>query len=501
MDLPLAWCEVCLCGRTFSSPQAYSYHRRGCQKTKKRLSGALEKAKGIWQAKKRQKTEGKASNETSAGPSDLNITPLPASNATQEVSSLPENFSPHGINDYHQDAAGPTVMDFEDLVQAAMESEDVDQPLLKRRRRRENRQLPKRYRDVLPQPAEALPPTPQSPQNAAHPEPVTLPPTHEVVPTALPSAPTRVSKILNSARNIFGLFRQYHATRFPEHDPDVNTASDDLVKELLPDPSPSVLDPYKPYPNQSSYLLGEWYWNDGVKKSQSSFKNLISIVGHPDFQAQDVGGTNWTCINRELGGVLWGGEEENEEGWEDEKINEGWHETPIKIKVPFNRLMKHPGQAEFEVGKLHHRKLTSVIREKILSPSSHPHLHFEPYKLYWEPNETSQPARVHGELYSSDAFIDAHDDLQNAPGEPGCELPRVVVGLMFASDGTQLTAFSNAKLWPVYLTFGNESKDRRSKPSCHAFEHIAYFQTVRIALVDSFCETLKLFHIIASRLL
>jgi hypothetical protein len=398
-------------------------------------------------------------------------------------------------------------MDFEDLVQTAMESEDVDQPLLKRRRRRENRQLPKRYRDVLPQPAAALPPTSQSLQNTAHSEP-TPPPTHEVVPTTSSSALTRVPKVLNSAHNIFGLFRQYHATCFPEHDPDANTTSDDLAKVPLPDPSSSALtDPYKPYPNQSSYLLGEWYWNDGVKKSQSSFKNLINIVGHPEFLAQDVAGTNWTRINWELSGVLWGDRdssndrEENEEGWEDEKINRGWHETPIKIKVPFNRLMKQPGQAEFEVGKLHHRKLTSVIREKILSPSSHPHLHFEPYKLYWQSNKTSQPARVHGELYSSDAFIDAHNSLQNAPGEPGCELPRVVVGLMFASDGTQLTAFSDAKLWPVYLTFGNESKDRRSKPSCHAFEHIAYFQTVGTTLVDSCCKTLKLFYLIASRLI
>jgi len=34
---------------------------------------------------------------------------------------------------------------------------------------------------------------------------------------------------------------------------------------------------------------------------------------------------------------------------------------------------------------------------------------------------------------------------------------------MFASDGTQLTSFSTAKLWPIYLMIGNESKDWRSK--------------------------------------
>jgi hypothetical protein len=102
MDLPAAWCEVCLCGRSFSSPQAYSFHKRGCKETKKRLSGALEKAKEVWQAKKRQRTEAKASNEISPGPSNLDVTPPPVSDAasTQEVSHLSELFSPHGVNHY-----------------------------------------------------------------------------------------------------------------------------------------------------------------------------------------------------------------------------------------------------------------------------------------------------------------------------------------------------------------------------------------------------------------
>lgn len=75
-------------------------------------------------------------------------------------------------------------------------------------------------------------------------------------------------------------------------------------------------------------------------------------------------------------------------------------------------------------------------------------------------------------------FVDAHHTLQDSPGEPGCNLPKVIVALMFASDGTQLTAFSNAKLWPLYLAIGNELKYRQTKPSCGAFEHVAYFESV-----------------------
>jgi len=49
---------------------------------------------------------------------------------------------------------------------------------------------------------------------------------------------------------------------------------------------------------------------------------------------------------------------------------------------------------------------------------------------------------------------------------------------MFWSDATHLTNFSDAKLWPLYLFFGGDSKYLRCKPSCHLCEHIAYFQTV-----------------------
>jgi hypothetical protein len=116
----------------------------------------------------------------------------------------------------------------------------------------------------------------------------------------------------------------------------------------------------------------------------------------------------------------------------------------------------------------------SVIREKITRPSTHPRLHFEPYEYFWQPNNTTESVRVYGELYTLEAFFEAHHVLQDSPREPGCELPRVILGLKLASDGTRLTTFSSAKLCPVYLGIGNESKDRNQ-----AFEHVAYLEEVR----------------------
>jgi hypothetical protein len=57
MELPPAWSQSCICGHMFSVPQAYTCHKCSCQKTKKRFSSALEKAKEVWQVKKRRKME------------------------------------------------------------------------------------------------------------------------------------------------------------------------------------------------------------------------------------------------------------------------------------------------------------------------------------------------------------------------------------------------------------------------------------------------------------
>jgi Plavaka transposase len=364
----------------------------------------------------------------------------------------------------------------------ANDYEDLDRSLAQRRGRREHRQLPKRYRDVLPEPL---------PLMSTQIGPVTSPPitAAPALPQALSAVLFPVRKILKSTSNVFGLFRQYHAISFPDHDPNENIVSDDLIDSSL-DTHP--VETYHPYPNQSSFLLGEWYWNDGVQKSQSSFQNLLKIVGHPGFRPEDVAGLNWHSIDAQLSGDRPFDSLDDEGSWQDERADGDWVKTPITIKVPFHKRMLHPGEKVFDAGILHHRKLVPVIREKITSTSTHPHLHFEPYGLYWQPKESSKPVRVYGELYTSEAFIEVHHELQRATREPGCDLARVVVGLMFASDGTQLANFSNAKLSPVYLGFGNESKDRRSKPSCKAFEHIAYFETVSMVLFFQVCVGVNL---------
>ena len=52
---------------------------------------------------------------------------------------------------------------------------------------------------------------------------------------------------------------------------------------------------------------------------------------------------------------------------------------------------------------------------------------------------------------------------------------------MLWSDAMQLTTFGMAKLWPLYIYMGSESKYMHCQPSANLCSHAAYFHTVSLA--------------------
>jgi hypothetical protein len=361
-------------------------------------------------------------------------------------------------------------------------ADDSQMTLLERRHwtQRSNRQqLPLRFRDLIPQPPPPLP--------LAHQEPIASQDSlsssvrtddHQMVTNSRPSLAHRLSsglrRIFRTPRNIFGLSRQYETTELPPFDPEEHITLQDL-SNIPVRPSPSDPKAFYPYPNRSAFELGYWHWIGGTNRSQQSFRDLMDVICDPEFHLADVQNINWDRINQELG------TDDDTGEWLDDDA--GWTQTPVTISVPYQKRRGIPsepgaGPRNYTVEDFHHRTLVSVIKEKISRLGECHQFHFEPYELHWQRNSKVGPIRVQGELYTSPSFIDAHRELQNSPGEPGCDLSRVVIALMFWSDGTQLTTFGKAKLWPLYAYFGNESKYCRCKPTCHLCEHVAYFQTV-----------------------
>jgi hypothetical protein len=292
-----------------------------------------------------------------------------------------------------------------------------------------------------------------------------------------------VRSVFRTPPNIFGLVRQYFSSKVPSHDPEEFVTIADL--SFIPGNSEAIEEshtlaastsdsPYHPYPNRSSFELGGWYWNQGLQKSQGDYAKLLQILGSSSFNTADVRSTCWKKINTQLGINEY---DEGEDEWEDEDA--GWKRTAVTIQVPFSRTTERPGPRLHEVAHLYHRSLVSVLREKLANARDDKLFHYEPYQLRWAPPHLDGEVSIYGDLYTSAAFHDAYSNLQESPGEPECNLPRVIAGLMFWSDATQLTSFGDAKLWPTYMYFGNESKYRRCKPSCNLSNHVAYFESVR----------------------
>jgi hypothetical protein len=71
MDVDTGFLQTCICGRTFSEHNRYNYHRRSCKTSKKRLSGALEKAKELWAGRKRRRIHERDDRMSSIGEQSL----------------------------------------------------------------------------------------------------------------------------------------------------------------------------------------------------------------------------------------------------------------------------------------------------------------------------------------------------------------------------------------------------------------------------------------------
>ncbi|KAH7904408.1 hypothetical protein BJ138DRAFT_1138545 [Hygrophoropsis aurantiaca] len=430
--------RTCVCGRSFFQPNAFSTHERSCSRTKKRLSGALVKAKELWSSRKRQRVMIQAANESG---SEIARATAPIEDVSQ--SDLALEAVDQSVN---QNAICPS---------STNSNDDPGLSLAECRPRRENRRMPQRYRDVLPHQLSAPPPPGTNPPVPSPNLPAAI--LQSQVSGADASPPTIIPRLLETARNKFGLFRRFVGDKFPSHDPEEYATATEPTNppSLLPQPSLNADTniSYHPYPNHNSFRLGEWYWNGSAQKSKASFKELLDIIKDPDFDTKDIEDTNWRQVDQ----LLADGDSEDE--WIG--LNAAnWTNTPITLSVPFSKKSTTPGPKDFVAGEFYHRSIVSPQRS----------------------GATQDAIQVHGELYTSPAFIDAHNNVQNLPGEPGCDRPRVIIALQFWSDSTHLTSFGNAKLWPLYLWFGNESKYRRCKPSCHLCNHVAYFQP----LPDSF---------------
>jgi hypothetical protein len=335
-----------------------------------------------------------------------------------------------------------------------------------RRQPLRNRRMPLRYRDILPTGLPSLPQVPGQPPDeeeqteAARPRRVIL----------------HVRERLETQPNVFGLFKKYFNR--PTTDPDgeltleilAGLALPETSAEDCPEPDSNARSPYYPFPNATTYLLSHFYLETiSGQRSAADLDRLIEVIQDRSFIPHELKGFSVMKMNKLL---------DKMDTHPDEDVA-GWHrDVAVVIQVPEGRKnWSQPTGRAFTVPGLHYRSIPSIIKEVF---SKDTNIHYTPFELWWQPDPSQAAERVYSDIYCSKAFEDAHRDvwLSQQGRESACVHESAVAALMVWSDSTHLAQFGTAKLWPIYLYFGNHAKWFRARPSAHLAHHLAYIPPV-----------------------
>lgn len=331
-------------------------------------------------------------------------------------------------------------------------------------------QLPTRYRDMLPEPP--------------------LPAASESTPIETTSVVPRVSLIVRNsfrtAENGFGLWKEYMYR--PSYDPDAFISAEDLYHPhsstgIVPNDNIDNSDEEHSkdstrYSNKSIELLLDWQNTGSSAKSDEEVNRLVhEVLLHPEFQPSVLQSFNATRENRKA-----------DTAEEQSPFLQSFQHANIDIDVPSGS--KETPAKTLTIPGLYYRRIVTLIKEAFNNRISE-QFHLTPFKLFRTLPGSEASERVYSEMYDSDVFLDEHDRVQRAPTDnPSCKREKIVVALMFWSDATHLAAFGTAKMWPIYMLFGNLSKYIRCKPNSGATKHLAYIPPFPNSLQDQ----LKDFH-------
>jgi hypothetical protein len=311
----------------------------------------------------------------------------------------------------------------------------------------------------------------------------------------LPEGPGRLTRVLlhvnqrvRTIVNKFGLTREYRRVPSAVPDEDIHWQS------TRPDNTPpsslkkrrSVAEIIYPYPNITSFLLNRFHKT--TSRSTGRDELIETVLLHPDFRQDDVPRPS------ELNRI----EKEIQQDVQNPWGTNGWKSSTAYIQVPNGikptkdsrrRASKKRDTDDQEVRipiyDVRHRSLTHVMREVAHEDSSAKRFHWHGFEESWESPfpDIPSPQRVYGDLFTSEQFLRVERDLLSSPPEEGCELPRAVLAFMLWSDATHLAQFGHAKAWPIYLSFGNQTKYERAQPNLRPTHHVAFLPSARSQLL------------------
>jgi len=493
------------CERIFSATKNLKTHQKKCQKYDQYLMNIVSQKHALEDDIESSYASAKRARVTASGSADGNV------NAASDlflVSSLMlcAMRPPHGICTQHEEEPGPSSF-------APNPPSPSPVPDTSRSRSGRTIRFPcHRYEDFLP----AIP-TPLVHIPSACRTNVPIDP--EVIQGNLVTSPAASLHDANVASdesgpfdtppNAMGVFRRY--PRLPTLDPERNTSLQTLCEGSAFDTravslSDSVLpvvdpmegaDPWVPFTNYSSALMMAWHYSGSTTKTAAETDRLAqSICNDENFRPSELKNFSVDRENDRVDSFI-------KESSTTFQRQHGWHESSVKIRLPCSKEKFPSGEQdapEYTVDGVHHRRIVDVIRGKAqfnlknmfsfatlgVFSDNVDSFHMAPFESYWmpDPDDPDVVERLHGEIYQSDAMLEAQDQISKLPRAPDDSLERVVAPLMVWSDSTQLANFGSASLWPFYLYFGNQSKYARGKPTANVCHHLAYIPTVSPNLLN-----------------
>jgi hypothetical protein len=312
---------------------------------------------------------------------------------------------------------------------------------------------PARFRDFvdssLPELDQELDEYPSySPTTAPGPSSTYEAPHDSVLPVTVKTTPT----------NQYGLYKRYQAPEEHPYEPEASPSSQRNLFDAQPEsPESPQQANFDPFPNRNAFLLGEWRASDGNGKGRADFARLLEIISSPDWRPEDVRGVNWVKIDNILAEPICRDDLDAE--WIEESA---WRTSTVTINVPFNTTCLKPGPHPYEV-QFRHRPIIPMIREKLMNLNHQDNFHFLPYELRWLPGAGKADVGVHGELYTSPAFLQAFQDLQV------CLMRRVIPSVVligFRIHPPKKVAIFRDILWVLCLVLTKLCLHSSVQPNC-----------------------------------
>ncbi|UOH83677.1 hypothetical protein LQV05_006411 [Cryptococcus neoformans] len=277
-------------------------------------------------------------------------------------------------------------------------------------------------------------------------------------PSALQASTIASSSLepIITAPNQFSVFRQYdHPPRGP--DPE--------EESMVQDQCETTEHNYGPYINESVFLMMHWAKGLNRQLSETDLQNLIdNVLFAENFRLEKLHGVSVRQVHRAVR----------------LQMVKLLPQVDIAIRLPCaqKKWKEESCVTPITIPQVSLRKASEVIRE-IVQDSAQTHFHWQPFRKYVRGSDGTN-TRILDEVYNSDVFIDDYNELQSMPRNPDdcSDLPYAILSVNFYSDATLLANFGNDVAWPIYMSFGNQSKKIRRQLNMLAQHHVGYFPKI-----------------------